>query len=215
MAFTLSSNSLKLYEDCQKCFYEKVIEKVEHPQGPFPSLPSGMDLLLKDHYDSYRKNGGTPEEVSRLGAKLYVGKNLGKWRSNRTGMRWTDSKGNTLMGAIDDLLVFPNGKHAIFDHKTRGFDLKADTVDKYRRQLEIYTFLGGEEELDMLNDAYLCFWIPRAVRSGGLVRFERKVVKMIVNPKRVPDLFAKAITVLENPKPRASKDCAFCSYRSA
>lgn len=213
MVYRLSPNSLNLYEDCVRCFYEKVKENKDRPSGPFSSLPSGMDSTLKKWYDSHRKDGSLPQELENLGAVLYNGPNLSDWRNNFRGFRWLDKKKNVLHGAIDDLLQFSDGTFAVLDHKTRGFNLKTDTVGHYQFQMDIYTFLGEKNGLDMRGEAYLSFWIPKSIRTGGLVRFSRELVRLEVNPARVPAIFKEAVKVLDGKKPDFSKDCGFCKYR--
>ena len=47
----LSPSSLNLFLECPKCFWLRMKMGVHRPMGPFPSLPSGMDGLIKTYFD--------------------------------------------------------------------------------------------------------------------------------------------------------------------
>ena len=101
----LSPSSMSTLKDCPLCFWLAFNKKISPPGGIFPSLPSGMDLVLKKHFDAFREKGKMPEELNGTGARLFNDMDLLKvWRSNFKGIRWTDSKGNVLRGAVDEIL---------------------------------------------------------------------------------------------------------------
>ena len=52
---SLSASTLKLYLECPRCFWLHLNKRIERPRGPFPSLPSGMDRVLKGYFETYRK----------------------------------------------------------------------------------------------------------------------------------------------------------------
>jgi hypothetical protein len=68
MAYTISATSLGLLEDCPRCFWLQFNRGVKRPAGIFPSLPSGMDRILKAHFDRFRDAGTLPPELSRTAA---------------------------------------------------------------------------------------------------------------------------------------------------
>ncbi len=53
MAFKLSPSSLNLMQDCPRCFWLTQHKVWKRPAGIFPSLPSGMDRILKIHFDKF------------------------------------------------------------------------------------------------------------------------------------------------------------------
>src|SRR3989344_8415650 len=61
--FKLSPSSLNLFIDCPRCFWLQVVKKVKRPDGAFPSLPSGMDKVLKEHFDRFMEQGTLPPEL--------------------------------------------------------------------------------------------------------------------------------------------------------
>src|SRR3990172_537291 len=56
----LSASTLKLFQECPRCFWLHINKKIERPRGPFPSLPSGIDRVLKAYFEAYRKSGTLP-----------------------------------------------------------------------------------------------------------------------------------------------------------
>lgn len=53
----LSASTLKLFQECPRCFWLRINRKLERPRGPFPSLPSGINRVLKSYFERYRAQG--------------------------------------------------------------------------------------------------------------------------------------------------------------
>lgn len=51
---TLSASRLNLFLECRRCFWLEHRAGIARPKTPFPTLPSGIDLVLKQRYDRYR-----------------------------------------------------------------------------------------------------------------------------------------------------------------
>ena len=101
MTYKLSPSSINLILDCPRCFWSDKHNVWKRPVGIFPSLPSGMDRILKEHFDRFMKKGELPPELCYNdhcnGLKLFNNKELlNVWRNNFKGISWTDNKGNIL-----------------------------------------------------------------------------------------------------------------------
>ena len=113
MVYKFSPSSLRLMEECKRCFWLGQKGQWKRPQGIFPSLPNGIDRALKVYFDSFRIKGEIPPELKREGLEgiRLFGRDekermlFEEWRSNWKGMQYKDDKGNIIIGAIDDLLV--------------------------------------------------------------------------------------------------------------
>ena len=66
MTYKFSPSSLSLLKDCPRCFWLRFNKKINRPDSIFPSLPSGMDKILKEHFDKFMKKGELPPELSEL-----------------------------------------------------------------------------------------------------------------------------------------------------
>ena len=215
MAIKLSNSSLSLMKECPRCFWLDKHKKWKRPSGIFPSLPSGMDGILKTHFDKFRDRGELPPELSNNiyceGMNLFDNKELLKeWRNNLKGIKWEDEDGNILHGAVDNILM--NGKRLIvLDYKTRGFALKEDTADHYQNQLDIYNFLLRKNEYETEDYGFLLFYVPSKVTETGEVIFETSLVKKKIDVKNAEELFEKAINLLNGDCP--DKYCEWCAGR--
>ena len=109
----LSASTLKLFQECPRCFWLHINKKIERPRGPFPSLPSGIDRVLKAYFEAYRKNGTLPP--------LIQGKLDGKLAAQPLTLGFNDSQTKArLWGKLDDCVVLAGEKLAPLDHKTRA-----------------------------------------------------------------------------------------------
>lgn len=212
MPYKLSPSSLNLMKECPRCFWLDKHGVWKRPAGIFPSLPSGMDAILKTHFDKFRDQGKLPPELKNTecknGCKLFDNQELMKiWRSNFKGIRWEDTKGNILFGAVDNILV-KGKKLIVLDYKTRGFALKEDTAEHYQNQLDLYNFLLKKNGYEIEDYAFLLFYIPKEVLEGGEVLFDTNLVKMKINMKNAEKLFTKALKLLNKDCPK--KTCEWC-----
>ena len=215
MTYKLSPSSLSVMEECPRCFWLDKHGVWKRPAGIFPSLPSGMDTILKTHFDKFRDKGELPPELRNTecnaGCKLFDDQELMKiWRSNFKGIQWSDKKGNLLRGAVDNILI-KGKKLIVLDYKTRGFALKEDTAEHYRNQLDIYNFLLRKNDYETEDYAFLLFYVPKEVLETGEVLFDTSLVKMKVNVKNAEKIFTKAIKLLDDDCPK--KTCKWCEGR--
>jgi len=212
LPFTLSPSSLSLMEECPRCFWLTQHKVWKRPSGIFPSLPSGMDSILKKHFDKFRDKGELPPELCNNGdcknMKLFDDKEKLKiWRSNLKGVSWTDKEGNILHGAVDNLLTKAK-KIIVLDYKTRGFPCKEDTSEHYKDQLDIYNFLLRKNGYETEDYSFLLFYVPKEVMPTGEVIFDTTLKKMPVNIKNAETIFNKAIKLLDEDCPEET--CEWC-----
>ena len=109
MPYKLSPSSLSLMQECPRCFWLDKHGVWKRPASIFPSLPSGMDGILKVHFDKFRDKGILPPELCDNGEcknmKLFNDREkLQTWRNNFKGISWIDKEGNILHGAVDNIL---------------------------------------------------------------------------------------------------------------
>ena len=210
--FKLSPSTLNLMQECPRCFWLSQHKVWKRPAGIFPSLPSGMDKILKNHFDKFRDQGKLPPELCENGEcanmKLFDDKEKMKiWQSNFKGVSWTDKKGNELHGAVDNILV-KGKKLIVLDYKTRGYALKEDTAEHYRLQQNIYNFLLRKNGYDTEDYFFLLFYVPKEVMATGEVIFDTSLVKMKVDVKMAEKVWKKALKLLNGECPE--KHCEWC-----
>jgi len=220
MPYKLSPTSINLMLECPRCFWLQLVRKIKRPEGIFPSLPGGMDRILKRHFDRFMERGELPPEIREYrignGYKLFNDKaKLDIWRSNQKGIQYKDkTSGILLRGAVDNLLE-KGKKLVVLDYKTRGYPLKEDTHEHYQTQMDIYNFLLRMNGYDTENYAYLLFYYPIEITERGEVIFDTKLIKIPTNVKNGENAFKEAIKILNlKEPPKASQDCGFCKWNT-
>lgn len=212
MNFKLSPSALNLMKECPRCFWLTQHKVWKRPSGIFPSLPSGMDRILKVHFDKFRDKNQLPPELCKdnacEGMKLFDDEELLKvWQNNRKGISWEDENGNILKGAVDNILV-KDGKLLVLDYKTRGYDLKEDTHVHYQNQLDTYNFLLRKNGYETEDFAFLLFYVPKEVTPTGEVVFDTTLKKMNISVESAEKIWKEAIKMLNEECPQ--KGCEWC-----
>ncbi|MFA5856692.1 MAG: PD-(D/E)XK nuclease family protein [Candidatus Pacearchaeota archaeon] len=216
MSYKLSPSALSLMKDCPRCFWLHHNESKKRPDSIFPSLPSGMDSILKKHFDKFAEKGTLPPELRKekacLDCRLYDDfSQLKIWRSNFKGVSYTDKVGNILHGAIDNLLV-KGRKFIVLDYKTRGFPLKDDTHHHYIDQMNLYNFLLRQNGHSTEDFSYLLFYHPKEVLETGEVMFNTDLVKVKSSAEDGEKLWKNALKCLEGPCPEKHGECEWCGF---
>ncbi len=212
MLFKLSPSSLSLMKECPRCFWLTQHNVWKRPAGIFPSLPSGMDKILKEHFNKFMEKGELPPELCNnkhcKDMKLFNDHTLlAIWRSNFKGIQWIDKQGNILKGAVDNILM-KGKKLIVLDYKTRGYELKEDTAEHYQDQLDIYNFLLRKAGYGTEDFAFLLFYVPKEVLETGEVVFDTTLVKMNINVNNAEKIFNSAIKLLNSTCPK--EGCEWC-----
>lgn len=214
MAYKFSPSSLSLLKDCPLCFWLCFNKGIKRPETIFPSLPSGMDGVLKRHFDFFMEKGELPPELQQLNGDVTLFNDvelLKIWRNNRQGIQWTDNKENLFRGAIDNILQ-KGKKLIVLDYKTRGFPLKEDTAAHYQDQMDIYNFLIRKNGYETEDYAYLLFYHPNKVNEKGDVLFHTDLVKMKIDMHNAEKIFKNAVDILEGEMPSCFEECGFCKW---
>ncbi|MBN1544924.1 PD-(D/E)XK nuclease family protein [Candidatus Woesearchaeota archaeon] len=212
MAYKFSPSTLSLLKDCPRCFWLAFRKGVKQPAGIFPSLPGGMDRVLKKYFDGFRGHGLPPELSSLKGVELFADSDkLSEWRNNWKGIQWTDKKGNIFRGAVDDILQ-KGSKLIVLDFKTRGAAVKEETPGYYQDQMDIYNLLFRKNGIQTEDYAYLLFYYPDKVGKDSNVHFNTELIKLKTDVKNAEKIFKEAVKVLEGPEPPASEECEYCAY---
>ncbi len=209
------TSGLNLYRQCPKCFWLHYNEKVQRPRGIFPSLPGGMDLVIKKYFDHYR--GDLPPEIEGkvIGKLLPDLALMEKWRNWRTGLEYSDKDLDaTLFEALDDCLV--DGDFYIpLDYKTKGSAPKdGDSEKYYQTQLDAYSFLLNSNGYKTRNFAHLVYYYPDEVTKNGIVRFNVTPIKVGTDLKRAEKTFRDAVGLLKSSIPKNHTGCEYCSWAS-
>lgn len=213
----LSYSSLRVFLECPRCFWLERVKGVSRPGQIFPSLPGGMDEIIKRYFDRFRARGELPPELDgKVQGKPFPDQGLlDSWRNRRQGLRYLDKmSGVTLMGLLDDCLV-QGERYLPLDYKTRGYPVKEDTPSYSQDQLNIYTLLLKENGYPPAGHAYLVFYHPLEQGDGGRITFHMHPVRLETDPDQALELLREAAVVLSSEScPPAGAECGFCAWAS-
>jgi hypothetical protein len=232
----LSPTLLDTFRQCPRCAWDQYSPlRTKRPRGPYPTLPNGMDAVLKQYTDNYR--GTLPIELAHLeGRRLVEDQTLintyRQWNGLKTTRsivldRPTERMPNRkvsheliLTGGIDDLLYNSDDEIEIIDFKTKATEPPEDYGTKYYQYtLDCYAYMLREQGLAVGKKAYLWYWWPVSVGEDGQVKFDNKLLYMDVNPdttverldqigNSLPTINMEALQY----RPKAASDCEYCSY---
>ncbi|MBU0625433.1 PD-(D/E)XK nuclease family protein, partial [Patescibacteria group bacterium] len=215
MSYRLSPTTLQLFVNCPRCFWLQFRRGIHLPRSIFPSLPGGMDNVIKDYFDRYRSQGELPPEINgKVRGQLVSDQALLKrWRNWRTGLQYIDPVSQaTLFGALDDCLV-EGDIYIPLDYKTRGYAPKPGESQRYYGlQLNCYAWLLQANGFKAADIGYLVYYYPISVFAGGTVKFEVKPVEILVKAEDGQRVFVQAIECLNNAEPAAHSKCEFCHW---
>jgi len=208
----LSPSSINLFLECPRCFYLQIVKGIKRPETIFPSLPNGMDKILKEHFDRFMERNELPPEIKEkcAGYKLFKNKPLlDLWRNNKKGIEFLDPNSNILLhGAVDNILV-KGDKLVILDFKTRGCPVKEDTHEYYQVQMDLYNLLLRKNNYSTEDYTYLLFYYPKEVLSSGEIIFNSELVKMKTNVKNGEKVFNDAVKCITSDSIPEEK-CEWC-----
>lgn len=218
-----SPSGMNAFTECPRCFWLEKKHKLKWPRGAYPSLPNGMDAILKKHYDSYRREaaGHPPELVGQVPGKLFQdAKRLKEFRGfgfGRGGIQ-VQFKEALVTACLDDLLEFEDGTFGVIDYKTRGWAPKeGDTAKYYGTQADGYRWaLEKGAGLKTAPEARFIYYWPKAIsgyaEEAAISAFNVQVVTIQSDPARFEALISQAIICLSGPIPPHSPTCERCAY---
>jgi hypothetical protein len=212
--YTLSPSTLNIFLDCPRCFWLHINKNIKRPRGIFPSLPGGMDSIIKEYFDKYRLKEEMPPEVAgKVIGKLFTNiKILEKWRSWKdTNLVYNDSVCNaSLSGALDDCLV-DKDFYIPLDYKTRGYALVEDPRKYYQTQLDCYCLILDASGFKTKGLAYLLYFWPTEVFENGMMKFKVEPIEVKTNISSAKNIFQNAVICLDREMPKASLSCEYCN----
>ena len=119
----ISPSGISYLLECPRCLWLHMNEDRKRPRGAYPSLPDGMDNVFKKYFDEYRSRHELPPEIEgKVEGKLFDDlRQLHQWREfnfGRGGISTEFPEYNMkVSGAIDELLIAPDGKFIPFDFR--------------------------------------------------------------------------------------------------
>lgn len=162
-----------LYEDCKKCFYNKISENIKIPSTPFPVIFEKLATVMSADCQGVWLNEKDP--------------NLPDGKIIQSGV-WVKSKfveypeldyEHFISGKVQHLLEMRDGSHCVVAFKTS----ETPKFDKlYMRQLHAYAYALANP----MHKGYA----PLNISSIGLIIFD-PTVSFTINGDQTADIFGK------------------------
>lgn len=217
----LNDKGFKKIQEIQQKFNTKSIIKIEEnrvkitrPAGIFSSLPSGLDSIIKNYFDAYRKYNELPPEVKNQIKGKLVDEETIKLMRNWQKFFFEEKINNTKIkfyGGLDECIV-NNGLYYPLDFKTRGFALRQDTSEIYQLSLDCYALLLEKKGYKPGKSAYLIYYIPNEL-LGTNVKFDVQIEERKTNIKNAYKTLEEAVKLLsQDSLPESKPECDFCKY---
>lgn len=210
MPWNVSPSSLSLFEECPRCFWLYVREHLRRPSIPVAKITEGMDRVMKEYFDAFRKKGEMPPEILGKVQGRLVGDQalLEQWRRYIAA-----EEGDALLrGKLDECLVDDQGRFIPLDFKTKGDIPREDAFKYYVTQLESYAWLLERNGYPAAPRAYLLYVYPKAVGEEMNVAFGAELQEVSLATARIPGLLREAAAMLSETIPRRHQQCQFCAW---
>lgn len=206
----LSASTLKLFQECPRCFWLHLNKRLERPRGPFPSLPSGIDRVLKRYFDTYRQQGRLPPLIHE--------KLQGRLSTTELTLGFNDAPTQArLWGKLDDCVILPDHRLAPLDHKTRAAAPpdRTYTTQYYQLQMDVYTLLLERAGHPTSRTAYVVYYYPVEGELHGGFPFSVTVHEVATRPDLAYKIFTAGCQCLAGPLPASGDACEFCRWMQA
>ena len=215
-SYKLSPSDLTfLWDECQRCFYLKIVRKFNRPGMPFPSIFTRIDRLMKDFFYQLPTDEISPELPP--GRVAFAD----KWVYSAPVTFPHHASSCYIRGIFDTVLQFDDQSYAVVDFKTT--QPKAEHIQFYSRQLHAYSYAlenphPGKFSLSPVSTlGLLCVEPVQMARTGqGNLAYEGQVTWLDC-PKDDQAFLAfldQVLAVLDAPEPpQANPNCGFCTYR--
>jgi hypothetical protein len=229
---SLSPSKLGDFKRCPRCFYDSYASKFPRPRGIFPSLPGGMDLIMKKYVDQYRGKL-PPALVGKVPGVLYSNlSQMNKWRNWRSGPTYNDYANNiTLIGALDDCLV-DGDIYIPLDWKTKGSEPEDDGSQYYQLQMDCYNLMLEAQGMRVREEAHLVYIypvnacslpelppedVPEGVeyQNRAIVMFVLKPYQIKCNKENALQAMLEAADCLRGSRPAFNHGCEWCVHFKA
>lgn len=204
---SLSNSTLSLFLECPRCFWLQINKKIARPRGIFPSLPSGMDRIIKEYFNRYREKGILPPIIQ--------GKVKGKLSDISLNLGFVDSDSDLkITGKLDECLELEDGSLVPLDHKTRGSlpENLGYSQNYYQTQMDTYTLLLEKAGHQTKKQAYIVYYSPSPGEVHQGIPFQVEVHLIDTFPQKALALFKQAKICLEGEIPERNQTCEFCKW---
>jgi len=202
-----------LWEECPRCFYQKVALGLSRPRSPMPSIFNKIDSLEKTFFAGLRTetiSPALPPGVIELGDKWIESHPIVVPGHNATCF---------IRGRFDVVAWFHDGSYGIIDFKTST--ARESNVPFYSRQLHAYMYAleqaaPGKLKLAPVSRMGLLCVDPvemAAWRGNYIFKMAPTWIECPRDDDGFLGFLGQVLDILQQPKPpNAGSSCQYCQY---
>ena len=202
--YKLSAATLNLLSDCPKCYWLLMKKSIRRPRGPFSTIPSKMDSIIKNYFEKYRMLNELPPILNgQLKGRLA--------RDMPRTLQCNYSGDVTLMGRPDDFIELDNHVIDPIDHKTAS-RAPTEAHPSYQRQMGVYSLIMKEMGFKTTRKGYLIYFHPDDCDLHQGMIMHCTVLELNANANQIKKLIDQAVDILDGPLPESGENCPYCMY---
>lgn len=221
----LSWSKIKLFKQCQRCFYKDLFLDIKRPEIDIEqfSLNNIIDELWKKELNIYRKQQMPHPLLANQtnNAVPLAHESLEDWKNYKKGIRSIDPINQfELCGVIDDLLINNNDELVVIDYKSTAnplnvtCDRRTLTVYYNHAQISFYAYLLKKNNFTVNKTAHLIYNLALNNRSDfqQKLEFEISILPCQIDYSWIePTLQAAYKCLRQGHIPAPSKWCKYCA----
>ena len=206
-----------LWDECQRCFYLKVVRGFARPRSAFPSIFSKIDSMMKKYFAEKTTREIAPELPPGVVA---FGE---KWVESRPIEMPGRASTCTIRGRFDSVVRFEDGSYGVIDFKTSS--IGGQHVRRYARQLHSYAYAlenpaPGKLSLSPVSKLGLLCVEPVEMLDFEKGAYAYRAEPIWIDCPRDDEAFMSfldgVLAVLDRSDPPEGRStCQWCQYRDA
>jgi hypothetical protein len=202
-----------LWDECRRCFYNKVALGLRRPSSPFPKVFGIIDRAMKDFYLGKRAEALAP------GAPAGAIGSPDRWVKSAPILVPGSARPLILRGRLDAMVASDNGTAGVVEFKTAMPNDRH--IPRYARQLHSYAWSlehpvrGQSTEVSAM--ALLCFSPSTFGATGATAALlgELRWLDVPRDDRSFERFLGEVVAVLEAPDPPPpAMGCPWCSCQS-
>lgn len=211
-----SPSSLKLFEDCPRCFWLKHNASIERPRGIMASVTKGIDKAMKALVDSQVADGAQVDYLLTVpGATAFVDplvmKKLKSWRTFQAPVQ-CGAHLVGLSGELDALIFYPETRlYEPWDFKSNGSERNWEEYSQKYNQTQADMYDAVLLEMGFKTTGFAAFTFSWPKPEDGM-QFSWATVRIPTNLPRLRAVAESAIDCLLEAIPLPAADCEYCPY---
>ena len=200
---SVSFTSLRLLEECPRCFVRHV-KGERRPSFPAAGILFAMDIATKGLIGKIIGGQSPPQCLQSVPGRFV--------RLPQATMRVTCDEFRLSLVSKLDALIVSKKDYLPWDNKTAGRRKSPEAIQRFfGLQGCIYNFVLRKLGYRVRGESVFCEWFPH-VEPDGTIRFETAFHLIETPVERATNVLRQAQQVLDGPVPDPDPNCDYCTW---